>query len=107
MDFHWNYLFVNDFAKNNLGERGNDLIGHNMWETFEELTNDASFQLLKRNAEKGIASNMIVTSPVNGKRINIAGYTLTDCYYFSVSILPDKDDLIDELRHELEKRKQQ
>lgn len=107
LDFNWNYLFVNNFVKNNLGVRGGDLIGRNMWETFEELANDPSFQHLKKNTENGIASNMIVTSPVNGKRINIAGYALTDCYYFSVSILPDKDDLIDELRNELGKRKQQ
>ena len=105
IDFNWNYRFVNDFAKRNLGERANDLIGKNMWEEFKELTTDSSFQLLKKNTERGISSNMIVISPINGRRLNITGYPLQDCYYFSSSILPDKDDLIDELRNELGKRK--
>jgi hypothetical protein len=28
---------------------------------------------------------------------------LEDCYYFAVTILPDKDALIDELRNQLKK----
>ena len=43
IDFNWNYRFVNDFGKRNLGERANDLIGKNMWEEFKELTTDSSF----------------------------------------------------------------
>lgn len=105
LDFNWNYLFVNDFVKKNLGERAVDLVGKNMWEQFKELATDASFNLLKKNTERGIVSNIIVNSPVTGQRLNIAGYPLDDCYYFSSSILPDKDNLIDELRNELEKRK--
>lgn len=105
IDFNWNYLFVNDFAKNLLGERGKDLIGKNMWTQFKELEVDPSFKLLRKNAENGITTNMTVTSPVLGKRLNITGYPLEDCYYFSASILPDKDNLIDELRNELGKRK--
>jgi hypothetical protein len=105
IDFSWNYLFVNEFVQTNLGERGKDLIGKNMWVQFKELATHPSFQTLKRNSEKGIVSNLIAISPVNGKRLNITGYPLEDCYYFSASILPDKDDLIDELRNELGKRK--
>jgi hypothetical protein len=105
LDFNWNYLFVNDFVKENLGERGQDLTGKNMWEQFQELATHPSFQTLKRNSEKGVVSNLIAISPINRKRLNITGYPLEDCYYFSSSILPDKDDLIDELRNELSKRK--
>jgi len=105
LDFNWDYLFVNDFVKSNLGDRANNLIGKNMWMEFNELTTHPSFQTLKRNTERGITSNLIAVSPVNGKRLNITGYPLEDCYYFSASILPDKDDLIDELRNELGKRK--
>jgi hypothetical protein len=36
--------------------------------------------------------------------LNIAGFRLEDCYYFTSSILPDKDNLIDELRSELAKK---
>jgi hypothetical protein len=89
----------------NLGERASDLIGKNMWDEFKELAADSSFTMLKKNSEQGIPSNMIVTSPVNGKRLNITGYPLEDCYYFSSSILPDKADLLEELRNELGKRK--
>jgi hypothetical protein len=105
IDFNWNYLFVNEFATNNLGERGKDLIGKNMWEAFKELKEDPSFKVLKKNSENGIVTNMIVISPVNGKRLNVTGYPLDDCYYFSSSILPDKNNLIDELRQELAKKK--
>jgi hypothetical protein len=104
IDFDWNYLFVNDFAKNNLGDRGQDLVGKNMWEVFSELQKDPGFNLLKKNAENGITSNMIVTSPVTRQRLNITGFPLEDCYYFTSSILPDKDNLIDELRNELAKK---
>ena len=104
IDFNWNYLFVNDFAKNNLGARGNDLVGKNMWDVFKELQTDPGFTLLKKNSENGIVSNMIVTSPVTRQRLNITGFPLEDCYYFTSSILPDKDNLIDELRNELAKK---
>jgi len=105
LDFNWNYLFVNDFAKQLLGDRGKDLVGKNMWEAFEELVTDPSFSLLKKNSERGITSNLIAVSPVTAKRLNISGYRLEDCYYFTSSVLPDKGDLIDELRSELGKRK--
>jgi hypothetical protein len=104
IDFNWNYLFVNVFAKNNLGERGRDLVGKNMWDEFKELRTDPGFTQLKKNSENGITSNMIVTSPVTGQRLNITGFPLEDCYYFTSSILPDKDNLIDELRNELAKK---
>jgi hypothetical protein len=104
IDFNWNYLFVNEFAINNLQKRGRDLIGKNMWEVFSELQADPGFSLLKKNSEKGITSNMIVTSPVTRQRLNITGFPLEDCYYFTSSILPDKDNLIDELRNELAKK---
>jgi hypothetical protein len=104
IDFEWNYLFVNDFVKMNLGDRAADLIGKSMWVQFEELAPDPSFKFLKQNMEKGIVTNINVISPVNGKRLNISGYPLEDCYYFSASILPDKDDLIEELRNELGKK---
>lgn len=104
LDFNWNYLFVNEYAKNNLGGRARDLIGKNMWEEFKELSADPSFAILKKNSERGITTNMIVTSPVTRQRLNITGYPLEDCYYFTSSILPDKDNLIDELRNELGKK---
>lgn len=101
LDKDWNYLFVNEFVKNNLGIRASDLTGKNMWVEFKELAIDPSFILLKKNTEKGLDTNIITNSPINLQRLNIVGHPLKDCYFFSASILPKKEDLIDELRREL------
>jgi hypothetical protein len=105
IDFNWNYLFVNDSVKANLGERGNNLVGKNMWEEFEELAIDPTFNQLRKKMEQGLTVNLETISPINGKRLNITGYRLEDCYYFASSILPDKDDLIHELRSHLGRNK--
>jgi hypothetical protein len=101
LDFDWNYLFINDFVKRNLGSRADNLIGKNMWREFEELATDPSFAIMRKNAEKGLQTNIVTTSPVNSQRLNIIGHTLKDCWLFSASILPDKDELLDELRNVL------
>jgi hypothetical protein len=103
LDFDWNYLFVNQFVKMNLGERGENLIGQNMWKTFPELTSDTAFAQLKKNMENGIVTLLETASPINSQRLKITGYRLEDCYYFTATILPSKIDLIKELRHELYK----
>jgi hypothetical protein len=105
IDFNWNYIFVNDSVKANLGERGDALIGKNMWDEFKELAADPSFNQMRRKIEQGATVNMETISPINGKRLNITGYRLEDCYYFASSILPDKDDLIHELRSHLGRKK--
>jgi hypothetical protein len=105
LDFDWNCMFINEFGKNFLGPRGMDLVGKNMWKQFNELQHDPSFKELKANMDKRLTTNMIVVSPVHGKRQNITGYSLEDCFYFSSSILPDKENLIEELRQELGKKK--
>ena len=104
IDKNWSYLFVNKFAKQNLSERGADLIGKNMWENFRELAMDPSFQRMKSDIENGKNVNLITTSPINNQRLNIVGYCLRDCYFFYASLLPRKDELMSELRAALEKR---
>ena len=104
MDFNWNYLFVNDHVKQNLADRGANLTGKNMWQHFGELAADPSFVLMKNEVERGAQVNFITTSPINGQRLNIVGYPLTDCYFFYASQLPKKDELLNELRAELENR---
>jgi hypothetical protein len=105
IDFNWNYLFVNDFVKKNLGSRGENLLGKNMWEEFPELAKDSVFNMLKSNLDRGITTNLVTTSPINGQRLNISGYALDDCFFFSSSIMPDKSDLLNEIRNELKKSK--
>jgi hypothetical protein len=101
IDFGWNYLFVNDFVRQNLGERGENLVGKNMWKQFEQLATDPTFIRLKNNMDQRIITNIVTTSPLNFQRLNIIGYPLEDCFYFSSSILPDKGSLINEIRNEL------
>jgi hypothetical protein len=101
LDKEWNYRFVNRFAKENLGPKGLDLIEKNMWVEFPELAVDVAFNKLKANAESGISSNLVTTSPVTGQRLNIIGHSLNDCFLFFSTILPNKADLLNELRHEM------
>lgn len=101
LDTEWNYLYVNDFVKQNLGTKGENLKGKNMWTQFPQLETDANFSMIKENTEKGTSTNTIITSPITGQRINVVGYPLTDCFFFFSSILPTKEDLLLELRKEL------
>lgn len=103
LDFKWNYLFVNNFVKANLGSRGSNLFGKNMWEEFPELGRDAQFVRMRQEVEKGKHTNFTLISPITNKRLHVIGHPLSDCYYFSSSILPDKEDLLNELRTQLGK----
>jgi hypothetical protein len=103
LDYQWNYLFVNNYVKENLADRGTDLIGKNMWLHFKELAEDPSFIRLKADMERGQKVNIVTNSPINEQRLNIVGYALNDCYFFYASRLPKKDELISELRAQLEK----
>jgi hypothetical protein len=105
LDFGWNYLFVNEFVKQNLKERGQSLIGKNMWTIFPELAADPVFNQLKEKLDRRIACSFETHSPINGHRLSITGYPLEDCFYCSSSILPDKEELLNELRQQLIRRK--
>lgn len=104
IDFNWNYIFVNDFVRANLGERGQGLAGKNMWATFTELAEDFTFTQLKQDAEKGLPVNFITTSPITRQRVSVKGYSLKDCYLFYSSILPQKEDLLNELRNSMKEK---
>lgn len=104
IDFDWNYLFVNNFVKSNLGARGADLIGKNIWKEFKELASNPTFQQLKANMERRVTTNLITVSPLTSQRISITGYALEDCYYFTSSILPDRNDLLHELRQVMNRK---
>ncbi len=40
LDFNWNYLFINEFVKQNLSLGKRSLVGKNMWEEFKVLAMD-------------------------------------------------------------------
>lgn len=98
LDFKWNYMFVNDSVKKNLGNRGEGLIGKNMWSQFNELAIDPVFNSLKDNMDQKMAISVVTTSPVTGQRLSIIGYPLEDCFYFSSAILPKKEVLLRDLK---------
>lgn len=106
IDFDWNYRFVNEFARINLGTRAENIIGKNMWKEFPELEKDPVFNQLKEKMDARVPCSFETMSPVNGKRLYITGFPLDDCFYFTASILPDKQELMNELRSMLSKRKE-
>lgn len=94
----WEYLYINSFVENNLGRKKEELLGKNMWEMFPELKTDPIFNQLKSETEAGKTTNYITISPLTLHRLNIVGQPLDDCYFFTASILPNKDSLLNELR---------
>ena len=103
LTFDWNYIFVNDFVNKNLGDRSIGIIGKNMWVLFPELNQDAAFLQMKKDIEAGRHSAFTTISPVTGQRLHIKGWAISDCYFFTASILPIKEDLLNELRSEMRK----
>ncbi len=104
LDLEWNYLFVNKFAAERLGVQASDLVGQNMWKRFPELATDINFQNLRQNLENNVAVNFRTVSPVTLQRLNISGMKLEDCYYCTSSLIPNREDLLNELRQELLKK---
>lgn len=104
LDFEWNYLFVNKFACARLGVAPSDLAGQNMWRRFPELDADMNFQNLRQKLENNISVNFRTVSPLTSLRLNISGMRLEDCYYCTSSVIPNREDLINELRNEMVKK---
>lgn len=100
LDHNWNYLFANDLArcKNNLG----DLKSCNFWEKFPELLFNEDFIALRTNMQNNLVTTFVTTA-FNNHRINVLGFALTDCYYLSKAAMPNKQDLMMELRGALGK----
>jgi hypothetical protein len=107
IDRDWNYLYVNRFVKENLGERGAGLAGKNMWRTFPELGMDPMFKTLRERSEQGLDSDLTTVSPLTFQRINVTGQVLQDCYLFTASIVPRREDVISDLKSELRKEKKE
>lgn len=103
LDLNWNYLFVNGSVVMDLSSVAANLIGLNMWSAFPELQKDPTFQQMKTDIERGVQVSLTTTSPITRKRLRISGWPLEDCYLFTVNTLPDKAELINELRGILNK----
>jgi hypothetical protein len=104
LDFEWKYMFVNKFAASSLGVQAADLVGQNMWERFPKLAADPNFVTLRKNLEDNIVTNFRTVSPLTALRLNISGFRLEDCYYCTSSVLPNREDLLDDLRKQMKFR---
>lgn len=101
LNFDWHFLYVNDFVLSNLNGQGGKLIGQNIWSTFPALKNDLAFQKMKSDAEQGLKSSFTTMSPLTGQKIQVSGQNLRDCFFFTSTPVPLKEDLIRELRREI------
>ncbi|MFD2163130.1 hypothetical protein ACFSJU_12060 [Paradesertivirga mongoliensis] len=98
----WTYLFANQYVFDVHNLERNDIIGNNIWETLnEKMQIDSQFRTFIQNVKKGIPSHVVTVSAISNKRVSVVGYALLDAYYFAVTILPDKDELLNELRREI------
>ncbi len=104
LDFEWKFLFLNDFARTYLNKDKKDLVGEVIWDAYPTLLNLPAFRQLKKSAENGAVIRVQTLSPLTSKRLSLTNYKLDDCYYLAASILPDKAQLLDELRDELTRR---
>jgi len=62
------------------------------------------FDKIKVGLVERVSTNETLYSPLRGKQVRIKGYPLEDCYFFSSSVLPSKEEILAELRSELKLR---
>jgi hypothetical protein len=98
----WTYFFANSFACKSINKKKEDLVGESV---YTGINVDPEYSLFLKSVEKGKIRSIMTVSPITGKRVSVTGYPLEDCYYFAVSVVPDKQSLMDELRNELSKTK--
>ncbi|MBC8051950.1 MAG: hypothetical protein H7Y13_02700 [Sphingobacteriaceae bacterium] len=100
IDFNWNYLFANAVACEVLNKTQDEVVGTS---AFAGIEVDPEYSLFLKKVENGSVATINTISPATRKRVSVTGYPLEDCYYFAVSVLPDKEDLMNELRSQLKK----
>lgn len=105
IDYNWTYLYINKNSLKVLGDSAEHLIGKNALEVFKDSRFKTIFERIQKDVVDKKACNTIIYSPLGGGQISIKGYPLEDCYYFSLLILPSKDELLEELRKELNRYK--
>ncbi len=104
MDFDLNYLFANTYAFKVHNRERSGLLGENLWESLnQKMLVDTDFKVFIKRVKAGNVANVTTISALSRKRVSVTGYPLEDCYYFAVTILPDKDDLMTELCNQLKK----
>lgn len=106
IDFNWKYLFANVYAFSHHDIERDTLTGDKLWKALQErMEADTQFKTFIKRLESGYVANVVTLSSFSKKRVSVTGYPLEDCYYFAVTVLPEKENLMDELRAELLKKK--
>ena len=106
IDYSWIYLFLNKNCREVLGEEVASWIGKSALDVFKDPKFKTIFDSIAHGVNTKSFCNATVYSPLRGGQVNIKGHPLEDCYFLSALALPSKDDLLDELRQELNRRKQ-
>jgi hypothetical protein len=106
VDYHWTYLFINKASENIFGEEVQNLLGKNALEVFKHDRFKSIFEKIRSAVDQKTICDAIIYSPLRGRQVKIKGYPLEDCYYFASVVLPSKEELMDELREELNRRKE-
>jgi hypothetical protein len=104
IDYNWIYLFLNANSRSVFGELADKLIGKSALEIFS----DSKFNTIFENVQSAVVNrspcDCTLYSPLRGRQVNIKGYPLEDCYYFSTTILPGKEEVLADLREQLNKK---
>ena len=104
IDYEWTYIFINEHVRELLGNIS--VIGKttpDVWKDFPHLNFQPLYILIKDAVDSKSKIILKSTSPLSNKKVEIQGTPLSDCYYFSIRELPDKDAVISELRAYLKK----
>ena len=104
IDYNWSYLFANEFAKKRLGQI--DVVGkriQQVWAENPQFNFQSIYSILKPVVDEQQPIQVRFKSPIDDRVVEINGYPLRDCYYFTVGEANDKAALIGELRSFLRK----
>lgn len=105
IDYNWIYLFVNQYAQGTLGDVS--LLGKNIQQVWQEMPSTnfrPVYEQLREAVENKAHTVFKAMSPLTHKWVEIQGIPLSDCYYFAIKELPDKESLISDLRSYLKKQ---
>lgn len=103
IDYNWNYLFLNTNSRNVFGSLADKLIGRSALEVFSDVKFEPIFDNIQSAVENRSPCDCTVYSPLRGRQVNIKGHPLEDCYYFSTIVLPGKEEVLADLREQLNK----
>jgi hypothetical protein len=104
IDYDWNYLYANAYVSERL--KGISIVNRNVrqiWQDHKHLNFQPLYNMVKNPVANHQPLSLKTHSPITNNSIEISGYPLDDCYFFTVSELPEKNSLLSELKSTLKK----